>query len=129
MDKLVENPYASRYTDPVAASFLCAEFKRMIFQDGVPIRPSKGHYPDYLALTETELRDTSYHSRGVIHRVSISLREAALEKFPPLCKAEVPPSHVLLPVESAPVVILFGRHRQMAASMPLPEPLQHQMKG
>lgn len=128
MDKLVKNPYASRFGDPEAASYLCAEFKRMVFEDGVPVRPSKAHSPDYIALTETELRDMTHDSRATIHGLSISLRELALEKFPPLCNPETSPPHILEPVESAQVVVLFPNPRQLAASVPSTE-FQPQMKG
>ena len=127
-DNLVKNPYASRFTDPEEAASLCAEFRRMLFENDVPVRPSRAHYPDYMALTETELRDMMPNSRASIHGIGRSLREAALEKFPPLSNPQVPPSHVLEPVEAAQVVILFGQNRQLEASMPLPR-LQFLMKG
>lgn len=127
-DNLVKNPYASRFTHPEEAASLCAEFRRMVFENDVPVRASRACYPDYIALTETELRDMMPDSRAAIHSVSRSLREAALEKFPPLSKPEVAPSHVLEPVEAAEVIILFGQNRQHAASMPIPH-LQLLMKG
>ena len=128
MGELVKNPYASRFTDPEGASQLCAEFKRMVFEDGVPVRPSRAHYPDYLALTEAELRDMTYDSRANIMGVRGALRQAAFEKFPPLSNPEPAPSHVVEPVEPPRMFLIYRHPRQMAASIPSNE-FKCQMEG
>jgi hypothetical protein len=126
-DGLVKNPYASRFTDPVGASQLCAEFKRVVFEDGVPVRPSRAHYPDYLALTEAELHDTTYGSRANIMGVRGELRQAAFEKFPPLIKPVPAPSHVIEPVEDPQLLVVYRQPRQMAAA--ITEDHHFQMRG
>ena len=128
-DKLVKNPYVSRWTSPETASLLCAEFKRMVFEDGVPVRPSRAHYPDYIALTEAELQDTSSNSRATIHGVRGSLREAALEKFAaataPETEEAAVPTHP--EVGTGPVLVYSGQPPVVASV--LPDNHELQMKG
>lgn len=127
-DTLIESPYASRFSNEPRA--LCAEFRRMVFEDGVPVRPSKAHLPDMIALTEEELRDTTYGSRAAVMGVTGALRQAAFEKFPPLAEPEQAPSHVIEPVDAAQIVVIYQHQpqRQMAASI-APDDRHFQMKG
>lgn len=127
-DQLIESPYISRFSNEPRT--LCAEFRRMVFENGVPVRPSTAHLPAMIALTEEELRDTTIGSRANIMGVRGALRQAAFEKFPPLTNPERAPSHVIGPVEAAQVYVIYQQQppRQMAAAMPSDE--RHlQMKG
>lgn len=122
---LIENPYQSFY--PEEKSSLCAEFRRMVFEDGVPVRPSIAHVPGMIALTEEEVRDTSPDSWASIMNIPGTLRQAAFEKFPPLSHPEPVPSHVVEPVEAARVFKISQTQIQRQKSLPLPPPAAPQM--
>jgi hypothetical protein len=118
---LIENPYQSFHPDE--ARVLCAEFRRMVFEDGVPVRPSIAHVPGMIALTEEELRDTSSDSWASVMNVPGTLRQAAFEKFPPLSHPEPVPTHVVEPVEAAQVFVIY-KQPQRQKLVPPPPPAE-----
>lgn len=128
---LIENPYQSFY--PEEARALCAEFRRMVFEDGVPVRPSIAHVPGMIALTEEELRDTSPDSWASVMNIPGTLRQAAFEKFPQISHPEPAPAHVIEPVEAAQVFVIRQKPpRRKPVALPPPAagyPPQLHMKG
>lgn len=127
---LIESPYQNFYPDDEPS--LCAQFLRMEFEDGVPVRPSTAFAPAMIALTEEELRDTSSTGWATVMNVPPALRQEAFEKFPPLSHPEPAPSHVVEPVESAQVVVIYAQPQRQTATTAQPSAVvarQLQMNG
>jgi hypothetical protein len=123
-DNLIKNPYQNFY--PEEQSLLCAEFRRMVFEDGVPVRPSVAHVPAMIALTEEELRDTSPDSWVSVMNISGTLRQAASEKFTALSQSEPVPSQRVFKISQAQT----PRQNPVTLPPPAASPMNHfHMKG